>query len=84
MSCNPCVLVYIPAVLYGYDIRCKHCGETYGFSSDRDMRYLAGLNRNRRRVAGKRSKKARRVIAGAASMRRRATPRRQPRSGAGR
>ena len=67
MNCNPRVLVYVAVMPYGYVIACRHCGETYGFSSDRDMRYLAGLNRNRRQsVVRKRGKWGRRVTGGGA------------------
>lgn len=69
-QCKCDKLVYVPAVIYGYDIRCRHCGEFYGFSSDRDMRYLAGLNRNRG-VVLKRGKKRRRVTGASASAARR-------------
>lgn len=51
-QCKQRELVYVPSG-YGYDIVCKNCGEVYGFSSDRDLKYLAGLNRNSQRVARK-------------------------------
>ncbi len=55
-------LVYVPARFYGYDIVCRYCRESYGFSSDRDLKYLAALNRNSERKAGKPGKQARRTI----------------------
>jgi hypothetical protein len=57
-QCKQRELVYVPAIWYGYDIICKNCGHSYGFSSDRDVKYLAALNRNSKRVARKRSRKS--------------------------
>ena len=48
------VLVYARS-LGGYTILCRKCGEVRGGSESADPKFLAGLNRNRRRAnaAGK-------------------------------
>jgi hypothetical protein len=50
-TCRRRRLIYRP-VLGGYAIVCKNCGEVYGSAESADAKYLAGLNRNSRRIEG--------------------------------
>jgi hypothetical protein len=50
----PHVFVY-QAVLGGYNIVCRKCGDVYGFSESPDPKFLAGFNRNRREPKARRA-----------------------------